>query len=179
MGARAARAALCAGLEDTRDTCVRRIFLHAKILHRKCPDGGARDRSPAELSLEIISRTKDAALRGVGGGVGGSIAAGREEGGGAVGISFLEHAWLRCASGAGPAAPMGDVLHEASEVVRVCRLPFGGAILNLGTLARLLSRASRRLHFFYLLSFSLSPLHRRVYLVYRVSRVTFAGRENN
>ena len=62
-------------------------------------------------------------LRRVGGGVGGSIAAWREEGGGAIVTSFLEHAWLGCASGAGPAAPMGDVLHEASEVVTANRLP--------------------------------------------------------
>ena len=56
--------------------------------------------------------------------MGGSIAAGREKGGGAVVTSFLEHAWLGCASGAGPAAPMGDILHEASEVVKASRLPF-------------------------------------------------------
>ena len=62
-------------------------------------------------------------LRRVGGGVGGSIAAGREEGGGAVVTNFLEHAWLGCASGAAPAAPMGDVLHEASEVVTANRFP--------------------------------------------------------
>ena len=47
--------------------------------------------------------------------MGGSIAAGREQGGGAVVTSFLEHAWLGCASGAGPAAP--GVLHEDSEGV--------------------------------------------------------------
>ena len=62
-------------------------------------------------------------LRRVGGGLGGSIAAWREEGGGAIVTSFLEHAWFGCASGAGPAAPMGDVLHEASEVVTASRLP--------------------------------------------------------
>ena len=55
--------------------------------------------------------------------MGSSIAAGREKGGGAVVTSFLEHAWLGCASGAG-AAPMGDILHEASEVVKASRLPF-------------------------------------------------------
>ena len=64
VGVRAARAALCAWLEETRGACVQRYVLQEKIRPRREPAGGARVLSPTGLVLEIISRTKEAASGG-------------------------------------------------------------------------------------------------------------------